>query len=213
MIRKCWLFRFWGSGRLTAWETIVLGQTALLPGHTWFPPMSAVLLFVLHCLKRHCHPSYSMQLVIFATSQTAFVEAAESKASTICLINDLWSFYERVSVSLNQGQGANLMFNLPSSLYLQLYSRQGGQTFTVIRRFWKNLNMTIWNGQGKKIHHVERQRTPFLEIQMERRDCPLIFRKILSTWQCQEPHPRRGWSIFSLMPDIRRLYRVHCGRN
>lgn len=170
MISKCWLFRFWGRGRLTAWETTVLGQTAPLPGHTWFPPRSAVLLFVLHCLKRHCHPSYSMQLVTFATSQIAFVEAAESKASTICLINNLWSFYERLSLSLHQGQWANLMFNFPSSLYLQLHSRQGGQAFTVTWRLWKNLNVTVWKGQEKEIHHVERQRTPFLEIQVDRRE-------------------------------------------
>lgn len=52
-------------------------------------PISAVLMFALYHSKRHYQPPHSVQLVISPTSQTAFVGAAESKAGTICLINDL----------------------------------------------------------------------------------------------------------------------------
>lgn len=65
-----------------------LETRAPLPGHTWFPP-AAVLTFALYCLKRHHRSSHSTQLVIPPTSQTALAGAAERKASTIFLINDL----------------------------------------------------------------------------------------------------------------------------
>ena len=146
-------------------------------------PSAVVLVFVLHCVKRHDHPSHSVQPVVNAASQTAFVEAAESKASTVCLINDLGSSYERVPVSLHQGERANLMINLPSFIascaqagVVRLSERSG--------RFRKNPNGTIWKGHGRKTHHTERQQMPFLEVRVDRKEgLSFIFRKILSPWQ------------------------------
>lgn len=128
IIRKCWLFRFWGWGRLWQPEKqLCWGKQALMLGRTRFPPVSVVLVFVLHCLKRYYHPSHSTQL--FHTSQTAFVEAAEGKARTICLINDLWSFYERVSLSLHHGKWATLMTNLPPPLLSPTELKVGWPSF------------------------------------------------------------------------------------
>lgn len=45
---------------------------------------------------RHYHPSPFSVTRYFSPSHTALVGAAESKASTICLINHLWSLYEKI---------------------------------------------------------------------------------------------------------------------
>lgn len=85
-------------------------------------------MFALYCSKRQYHPSHSVQPVISPTRQTACAGAVESKA--LCLINELWGFYERVALCLQQGKWANLPVNLPSPLQLQMSSTQYGRAFT-----------------------------------------------------------------------------------
>ena len=51
--------------------------------------LTAAQMFALYCLKRHHHSSHSTQPVIPPASQTALAGAAERKAITIFIINDL----------------------------------------------------------------------------------------------------------------------------
>lgn len=151
-------------------KQLCLKKQGPLPGHTWFPPVSAVLMFALYCLNRRYHPSHSMQLVIPPTSQIAFAGAAESKASTICLINDLWSFYERVSLSLHQGKWANLMINVLLLCFSNWAQDSVAKLSQSSGRFWKTLKVTTWKSQERKVYHSDRQGMPLLEFHRVRKE-------------------------------------------
>lgn len=112
---------------LTAWEIIVLGEIG--------PVAWAHLVFSSVCCLSVCSALFKetiSPLSFTATSHFRYKPnsicwGCKSKASTICLIYDLWSFYERVLLSLHQRKWANLMTILPSPLFISNWT-QGSAT-------------------------------------------------------------------------------------